>query len=47
MVEGISRAIGDFIAFSIIVMILSVPLAIWKLVEIIIWLIKNVRVSVG
>jgi len=44
--DGIADGLGDFITFLMVVCCISVPLGIWKLIDIIIWMVKHVSVSV-
>jgi hypothetical protein len=41
MFDGLERALGC----GMILLLCSVPLAIWKLVEIVIWLCQHVRIG--
>lgn len=47
MVQGIGDAIGRLMATLMILCVIFVPLGAWKAIEIIIWLWKNVKVSIG
>jgi hypothetical protein len=38
---------GGFIYFLLVLLGIFAPLGIWKLVEIIIWIIRNVSITVG
>ena len=40
------RYIMDYIQYHLIFFLLMIPLGIWKLIEIIIWVVKHVRVVV-
>lgn len=44
MMQGISDAIGNMFMAMLIALIIFVPLGIWKLVEIILWLVKHVHI---
>jgi hypothetical protein len=44
---SIGRGFGKAIATLFIIAVVSVPLAIWKLVDIVIWLYNNVKITVG
>jgi len=46
MVEGAFRGVGEAIAFGFILLCIFVPLGLWKLVEIIIWLFQHVRITI-
>jgi len=46
MSNGFSDAFGSVVDGMIIVLCISVPLGIWKLIDIIIWLIKHFRVTI-
>ena len=46
MVEGAFRGVSDAIALLFILCCIFVPLGLWKLVEIIIWLFKHVSISI-
>jgi len=46
MVEGAFRGVGEAIAAGFILLCIFVPLGLWKLVEIIIWLYKHVSISI-
>ena len=46
MFEGIGEALGNLIKLLFILCCISVPLAIWKLVEIIIWLFSHVSIEI-
>lgn len=41
------KALGDFIKFLMVACCISVPFGLWKLIEIIIWIFRNVSVSWG
>jgi hypothetical protein len=41
------QPIADFYRFATIALCISVPLALWKVVDIIIWIARNVRVVIG
>jgi hypothetical protein len=43
----IGRRFGEAIATLFIITVVSLPLAIWKLVDIVIWLYNNVKITVG
>ena len=45
--SGIGRAIDATIKFSFGALCVSVPLAIWKLVDIAVWLYSNVQIEFG
>jgi hypothetical protein len=40
-------AVEAFGKFLLRVVCISVPLALWKLVDIIIWIIKNINITLG
>lgn len=44
MMQGIGDAIGNMFMAMLIALIIFVPLGIWKLVEIILWLVKHVHI---
>jgi hypothetical protein len=46
MVEGAFRGVGETIALLFILCCIFVPLGLWKLVEIIIWLFQHVSISI-
>ncbi len=46
MSSGLGDAIGAFISGMIILCIVSVPLTLWKLVEIVIWICHHVHIGV-
>jgi len=46
MVEGAFRGVGEAIATGFILLCIFVPLGLWKLVEIIIWLFKHVSITI-
>lgn len=45
MVSGIGDAIGDLFKWMLIMLVVFVPLGVWKLVEIIMWLFKHVHIG--
>lgn len=45
MYGGIGRGITELMVLMIWGLVISVPLAIWKLVEIVIWLFNHVSIS--
>jgi len=45
MLSGIGDAINNLVGFLLIATIISIPLAIWKIIEIIIWIYRNVHIS--
>lgn len=45
MLEGVGRALGDLFGAMAIALLLFVPLGLWKLGEIVYWVVTNVRVS--
>lgn len=47
MVEGAFRGVGEAIALGFILLCIFVPLGLWKLVEIIIWLFKHVSITIS
>lgn len=46
MYDGVGKAIDALFKFAIISAIISWPLAIWKLIEIAIWIFNHVSISV-
>lgn len=40
------RGLSEAIAFGFILLIVSVPLALWKLVDIVIWIYNNVSIVI-
>lgn len=46
MVEGAFRGVGETIAFGFILLCIFVPLGLWKLVDIVIWLYKHVSITI-
>jgi hypothetical protein len=46
MMEDIGRAFSGMIATMAIIIVVSVPLAIWKFIEIVIWLIRHIDISI-
>lgn len=44
--NGLGNAFGEFITFLMVVCCISVPLGLWKLIEIIIWIVRHVKVNV-
>jgi uncharacterized membrane protein len=40
-------AIGDLARYLITILYITVPLGIWKIVDILIWIYKNVSISIG
>ena len=47
MFEAIGEAIESFFTIMIIIIIVAVPLAIWKTIEIIMWICQNLTITVG
>ena len=47
MVEGIGKAMRDVIIFLFVVCCITVPLGVWKLIEIIIWIVKHINISIN
>jgi hypothetical protein len=47
MMEDIGRAFSGMIAGMTVIIVLSAPLAVWKLVEIVIWLFKHISVTIN
>lgn len=45
MYRDVGRGIGELIGFLLIVACVSVPLAVWKLIEIVIWVLSHVHWS--
>lgn len=45
--SGIGDAMGELFAIMLWGLFLCVPLAVWKLIDIIIWLVKHINVSWG
>jgi hypothetical protein len=45
--ETMFQTIADFIRFASVALLICVPLAIWKLVDIVIWIVSHVRIHVG
>lgn len=44
MVEGIGDALGRAMTVMLLCCVVFVPLGMWKLVELIIWCVKHIRV---
>ncbi len=44
---SIGDAIGGFMAAMVLLLCVSVPLGLWKLIEIIIWICHHVSISLG
>jgi hypothetical protein len=47
MVSGIGDGITALLKLLLIICIVAIPFAIWKIVELIIWLINNVSIHVS
>ncbi len=47
MIEGIGQGIGDAMGCMMAIILFSVPLGIWKLVEIIIWIVNHISISIN
>jgi len=45
MVEGIGRAIDDLIALMVFVCVVFVPLGLWKMIDILIWIFHHIHIS--
>lgn len=45
MYSKMGQAIGDLIQLMAVLLVISVPLAIWKIIDIIIWVWKHLNVS--
>ena len=45
MVGGVGDALGKMFMGMLISLIIFVPLGMWKLVEIIVWLVKHVHIG--
>ena len=45
MYSKMGEAIGELLKLMAILLVLSVPLAIWKLIDIIIWVCKHLSLS--
>lgn len=41
------NGLGTFLNTVLVIIAISVPLAIWKLIDIIIWIFNNVKIQVG
>lgn len=47
MVSGVGQAIDSMFSLMFLLLIIFVPLGVWKLIEIIIWCIKHISVSMS
>lgn len=45
-IKGIGKGIGDLFALMCILILVFVPLGIWKLVDIVLWLFNNISVVI-
>lgn len=45
MMQGVADAIGSFITTLFVLCVIFVPLGLWKLIEIIIWLFRHIDIS--
>jgi hypothetical protein len=46
MIEGVFKGVSETIAFGFILLCIFVPLGLWKLVDIVIWLYKHVSITI-
>lgn len=46
MYEGIGKAFDALFRLMSVVIIISVPLAIWKVIDIIVWICKHITIGV-
>ena len=44
--SDLGRAVGNLAAFAMLAAIIAIPLALWKLIEIIIWLCKHISIGI-
>jgi len=47
MYHNIGSAIDSFIKTSIILLVISIPLAVWKIVEIILWVYNHISIQLN
>jgi len=47
MVEGIGKNVGQVIGCLGLSCLIFVPLGLWKLVEVVIWLVRHITITVG
>jgi hypothetical protein len=47
MLEDAFRGLDRFLKLATILLLIFIPLGMWKLVDIIIWLYKNVSITIG
>ena len=45
--DGIGRALAIMMWTMISLIVVFVPLGLWKLIEIVIWLFRNVHIEIG
>lgn len=41
-----AQGFGEAIQLMFIILLLSVPLGLWKLIEIIIWIVQHIRIGI-
>ena len=46
MIEGIGKGIEQLFMIMFVALCISVPLGVWKLVEVIIWVFKHVSITI-